>query len=762
MLVIRQKYSTLIIAGLLLACFSFLFYSKISRPGWIYVGDTINVMAMQSFHYSGFARGEYPFWNPLVRSGEPNTFFQITHCLGNPLSNLVVFALAILRDKDMVFSYGVFVYLLIVLYALGVFLLVSSWTSNRHAGLFASILAICSSSVFFFTYHSLFVKVLYAVPWMLYSASSYFRKFHLKYLIIFALFYCLFLYSYEFIMGLAFFVALLISCLIFYNKQILKNIYIVKRIPWHHLPIFFCLILMLSLPLVFIYFDSIHKFILTLRATDIKIDDQYRVSFLPYFTKLFWFPLTHPKFFATLFTGVFFDNVQELRHYIVPFSFPFLCVALFSLRKCIWCVLAAGIIMCLLAGNLFPANLLLRAPALNMIRNLHFLNQFFIFSLIIISGFGYHFLIRGKNIFLKRIFNFTSALFLCAILAVFLSLPALNAKTQYNTAMLLFSFLPFIFLIFLVNFFPKIDISSSVLFFCCLASLFFYANITRLPVLSGGIISNKDLLALRNRSDHSLKFMYERPEEIEKLDLASFWERFETDIGDDEYSAVITLKDNSYKTSMRGGGLSAFPVLKNYYLFASLAGSGSILKKKFWFFNKFFVSDESKQMHAFKEDPALLEGILRRGVCLVDNADYQSNGTDLGVFNPSLIKELPIIDNRGLLAVTVNKYMANSIELDLSVKEPGVFVYSDMWDEGWRGYLNGRRVPVRKVFHAFKGIFVPEGKHRIKFSYLGNTFISIVFMNIIFWLCCFILLIYLLKDRLACSYGKIINRGDLR
>lgn len=760
-MVIRQKYSTLIIAGLLLACFSFLFYSKISRPDWIYTGDTLNVMAMQSFHYSGFARGEYPFWNPLVRAGEPNTFFQITHCLGNPLSNLVVFAFTLFGNKDMVFSYGVFVYLLIVLYALGVFLLVSSWTSNRHAGLFASILAICSSGVFFFTYHSLFVKVLYAVPWMLYSATLYFRKFRLRYLIIFGLFYCLFLYSYEFIMGLAFFVALLISCLIFYHEQIFRNMDIFKRIPKWHLFSLFCLILIFSLPLVFIYFDSIHKFILTLRATNIKIDDQYRVSFLPYFTKLFWFPLTHPKFFATLFTGVYFDNVQELRHYIGQLSFPFLCLALFSLRKSIWCVLTAGVIMCLLAGNLFPANLLLRAPALNMIRNLHFLNQFFVFSLIIISGFGYHFLITEKKLIYIKIFNLASALFLCAILAVFLSLSVFSAKTQYNTIMLLVSFLSVIFLIFLVNFSPKVDISSSVLFFCCLASLFFYANITRLPVLSGGLISNKDLFAMRNRNDHSLKFLYERPEEIEKLDLVSFWEEFETDIGHDEYSAVITLKDNSYKTLTGKGGLSSFPVFKNYYLFVSLPGSESILKKKFWLFNKFFISDNSRQMHAFKEDPDLLKETLRRGICLVDKADYQSSGTNIGVFNPSLIKGLPIRDNSGLFSVKVNKYMANSIELDLSAKEPGVFVYSDTWDDGWRGYLNGRRIPVRKAFHTFKGIFVPEGKHRIKFNYLSNTFISVIFMNIVFLLCIFILGVYLLKERVVCFLRKTINREDL-
>lgn len=739
--------------GLLLASFSFLFYSKISRPDWIYAGDTLNVMAMQSFHYSGFARGEYPFWNPLVRAGEPNNFFQVTHCLGNPLSNLTIFALAMLRNKDMVFSYGVFVYLLIVLYALGVFLLVSSWTSNRHAGLFASILAICSSSVFFFTYHSLFIKVLYAVPWMLYSATLYFRKFRLRYLIIFGLFYCLFLYSYEFIMGLAFFVALLISCLIFYNKRLLKNIYIFKRIPWQHFSIFFCLILVMSLPLIFIYFDSLWKFVPTLRATNIKIDDQYRVSFSPYFTKLFWFPLTHPKFFAALFTGVFFDNIHELRHYIGPLSFPFLCVALFSLRKCIWCVLTAGVIMCLLAGNLFPANLLLMAPVLNMIRNLHFLTQFFIFSLIIISGFGYYFLMREKNILLKRIFNSASVLFLCAILAVFLSLSAFDAKTEYNIKMLSFSSFAVIFLVVLANFPPKKIMSSLALFFCFSASLFFYSNITRLPVLAGGLIANKDLVEIRNRKDHALKFLYERPGEIEKLDLASFWEEFETDIGHDEYSAVITLKDNSYKRSMRGG-LSSFPVLKNYYLFASLPGSGLILKNKFWVFKKFFISDESKQMHAFKEDPDLLKETLHRGVCLVDKADYQSNGTNLGIFNPSLIKGLPIRDNSGLFSVKVNKYMANSIELDLSVKEPGVFVYSDMWDEGWSGYLNGRRVPVIKVFHTFKGVFVPQGEHRIKFTYLNNAFIAIIFMNIIFWLCSFILLIYLVKERVVCFLRK--------
>ena len=72
-------------------------------PGWLYVGDSVTNVLVYYFQYSGLARGEYPLWNPLNRSGEPIYFFQAL-ILANPLSNLTILISLLFGIKNIVFS----------------------------------------------------------------------------------------------------------------------------------------------------------------------------------------------------------------------------------------------------------------------------------------------------------------------------------------------------------------------------------------------------------------------------------------------------------------------------------------------------------------------------------------------------------------------------------------------------------------------------------------------------------------------------------
>jgi uncharacterized membrane protein YfhO len=57
-----------------------------------------------------------------------------------------------------------------------------------------------------------------------------------------------------------------------------------------------------------------------------------------------------------------------------------------------------------------------------------------------------------------------------------------------------------------------------------------------------------------------------------------------------------------------------------------------------------------------------------------------------------------------------------------------------MWDEGWRARVDGSNVPVRKVFHTFKGIDLSPGIHDIEFFYKSNVLFSIITMNTVSFL----------------------------
>ena len=61
-------------------------------------------------------------------------------------------------------------------------------------------------------------------------------------------------------------------------------------------------------------------------------------------------------------------------------------------------------------------------------------------------------------------------------------------------------------------------------------------------------------------------------------------------------------------------------------------------------------------------------------------------------------------------------------ELDASMEGDGWIVVSATAWKGWRAYIDGRRVETRFANHAFLGIFVPRGQHRVTLDYLPVSF----------------------------------------
>lgn len=61
-------------------------------------------------------------------------------------------------------------------------------------------------------------------------------------------------------------------------------------------------------------------------------------------------------------------------------------------------------------------------------------------------------------------------------------------------------------------------------------------------------------------------------------------------------------------------------------------------------------------------------------------------------------------------------------ELDAAMEDDGWIVVSATAWKGWRAYIDGRRVETRFANHAFLGIFVPKGNHRVTLDYLPASF----------------------------------------
>jgi hypothetical protein len=61
--------------------------------------------------------------------------------------------------------------------------------------------------------------------------------------------------------------------------------------------------------------------------------------------------------------------------------------------------------------------------------------------------------------------------------------------------------------------------------------------------------------------------------------------------------------------------------------------------------------------------------------------------------------------------------------LEVTMAHDGFVVVSETAWNGWRAYLDGRRVTIVRANHAFLGIFVPAGHHAIRLVYLPQSFV---------------------------------------
>ena len=71
----------------------------------------------------------------------------------------------------------------------------------------------------------------------------------------------------------------------------------------------------------------------------------------------------------------------------------------------------------------------------------------------------------------------------------------------------------------------------------------------------------------------------------------------------------------------------------------------------------------------------------------------------------------------------VTEYSPNRIEAAVDLDEPGILVLSEIWYPGWRAVDNGdRELPVLKVDHCLRGVYLGPGTHRVVFEYRPASF----------------------------------------
>jgi hypothetical protein len=60
--------------------------------------------------------------------------------------------------------------------------------------------------------------------------------------------------------------------------------------------------------------------------------------------------------------------------------------------------------------------------------------------------------------------------------------------------------------------------------------------------------------------------------------------------------------------------------------------------------------------------------------------------------------------------------------IDVRAEGPGLLLVTDAWDRGWRASLDDAPARVLRVNHGEMGVVLPEGRHRVVFSYRPEGF----------------------------------------
>jgi uncharacterized membrane protein YfhO len=67
--------------------------------------------------------------------------------------------------------------------------------------------------------------------------------------------------------------------------------------------------------------------------------------------------------------------------------------------------------------------------------------------------------------------------------------------------------------------------------------------------------------------------------------------------------------------------------------------------------------------------------------------------------------------------VQIIQEIPTRVVMSLKMETAGLVVLADLWDKGWRAYLDGKPVPILRANHAVRGVVAPPGTAMLELRY---------------------------------------------
>lgn len=150
--------------------------------------------------------------------------------------------------------------------------------------------------------------------------------------------------------------------------------------------------------------------------------------------------------------------------------------------------------------------------------------------------------------------------------------------------------------------------------------------------------------------------------------------------------------------------------------------------------------DDKGAQRAFFNDITTAHNHHRMTYNFLADADKIANPDNIDFAKTTVLPSIEGIHNSDLNpsdvshTIAMDNYGGEFIEFKVTTEKAGMLVLAEYWFPHWKAFVDNEEVEVHKANHAFRGVWVPEGEHEVRFQYISKAYIIGKWITIIGWL----------------------------
>jgi uncharacterized membrane protein YfhO len=111
--------------------------------------------------------------------------------------------------------------------------------------------------------------------------------------------------------------------------------------------------------------------------------------------------------------------------------------------------------------------------------------------------------------------------------------------------------------------------------------------------------------------------------------------------------------------------------------------------------------------------------------------------------------------NGALGTVRIERYSAEEVEISTE-NSPSFLVMTDIYNPGWRCYVDGNPVEIRRAYGVVRAVYLERGSHKVVFRYEPDSFRIGIFASLVSAAC--VSLIFARDRVMKLARGKTTHR----